>query len=361
MAQKEEVRTRLLHGDEMSDEDLLGAENVEMTVDIFDQDSDDEVEAAVTGEIPREEVSDDDWLDHILPGDDDEPAQENSTAQESQTAEYSPPPTGEIGDTGIPGPQGMPIEASRTLQSGPEPSDDPECLAASEEAVEPPQDTYGRCLEAFTGTHITEMCENVLEFEDVEYGNFSADVGVIMEIAARYDAGFDVNMGTAEDDLFRLAGMLVRISEPVGFWQGTADDWEQRRKSITAGIYTEFKQIKQRDNLPLTDRDAENAARTLSHQYTAPRGQAEIRSRMLTNLWFGVRAFLDVLQAAVIRKHGEMRAVEMSEGGCVPRNTDQIYPPSTAAPTPPPPSSTISRGPVQTTQTVPQSGGSFTL
>ena len=168
---------------------------------------------------------------------------------------------------------------------------------------------------------VEELCEFSRSYADMNYEDgFSYLVGRVHEIVKRYqEHGFGANLSTAGDDLIELSGLLVTLAEPLGFLEGAFEEAEEIRKLALSAFYLEAKKYRV-DGWKLTDRDAENIARRLSQPYIKQAGKTAIYARMLRNLWYGLRSFVDMLNASIMRAGSELKYIEQSEGAAFRRN-----------------------------------------
>lgn len=156
--------------------------------------------------------------------------------------------------------------------------------------------------------HITELDPSTIKFEDCNFGEFETEIHEAQDMVnGYYTRAFDINPVDAEYDLGRLSALMVRLSRAVGYFQGLAEMQEDTRKFSRAAIYTEMKTLKDKHSLKLSDKDADHASRTLTGKYITAKSKAVVLSKMVTNFWFAMRRFIDVLEGIIIRGRSEAR------------------------------------------------------
>jgi len=206
---------------------------------------------------------------------------------------------------------------------------DPESTTAV--ATKPDGDTIlDQLLDAANYKRVREACDFGRSYAEMNYSeDFAYLVGRVHEIVKKYkDRGFAANISSAADDLIELSGLLVTLSEPLGYLEGCFEEAEEIRKLAKSALYLEAKKLKV-EGWRVTDRDAEHIGRQLAHPYILQKGKADIHARMMRNLWYGTRHFIDMLNATIMRAGSEMKYVEMSEAAAhrAARKDPKDFPP----------------------------------
>ena len=154
--------------------------------------------------------------------------------------------------------------------------------------------------------HIKDLDPREVKFEDCDFGEFENEIKDAQQIVdGYYTRVFDVNPVDAEYDLGKLSALMVRVSRAVGYFQGLAEMNEDHRKFARAAIYTELKELKDEHSLRISDKDADHTARTMSGKYILDKAKAVVLAKMVTNFWFSMRRFIDILEGIIIRGRSE--------------------------------------------------------
>ncbi len=188
-------------------------------------------------------------------------------------------------------------------------------VPASPEPEKPDSDAIlNKLMKAANHKSVRELCEFSRSYADMNYQeDFAYLVGRIQEIVKKYrERGFVANISSAVDDLIELSGLMVSLSEPLGFLEGCFEEAEEIRKLAKSAFYLEAKKLKV-DGWKVTDKDAEHIGRTLARPYIESKGQADIQARMLRNLWYGTRHLIDMLNATIMRAGSEVKYIELAE------------------------------------------------
>ena len=192
------------------------------------------------------------------------------------------------------GTKGIPIEP--TLPSKPDPLPP---LKVSD---------LDRAINMMEFKHITDLDPSTVKFEDCSFEEFETEIHEAQDMVnGYYKRVFDINPVDAEYDLGRLSALMVRLSRAVGYFQGLAEMHEDTRKFARAAIYTEMKTLKDKHTLKISDKDADHASRTLTGKYIATKSKAVVLAKMVTNFWFAMRRFIDILEGIIIRGRSEAK------------------------------------------------------
>lgn len=154
---------------------------------------------------------------------------------------------------------------------------------------------------------------------------YQEEIADISEIMFRFkEHGIEANIATAEDDLMKASALLVRIGELVGFLDGRAEDYEERRKSSLFQWYLAAKKTKDIYGLRCSEEDAKAIARVKSADVIASKSRALARAKMMINYWFGLQTFIKVLDRQLIKRCTDNKYVPMSEPGPA-KSSDDTY------------------------------------
>ena len=114
----------------------------------------------------------------------------------------------------------------------------------------------------------------------------------------------------AEDALF-LAAIHTTLSEVVGYLQGTSSRGESTKQYIRSTHVMKIKSIRDDLNkdrvkpIKLTEQEIDHASRVLSREAEEAARDAEVISRMMTNLWYSIGDFVKILSSAIYRSSKE--------------------------------------------------------
>jgi hypothetical protein len=132
--------------------------------------------------------------------------------------------------------------------------------------------------------------------------NLSSVVDDILSIVNSYEEkGIKSRLGQIDDDLMRLSALLVTLSVHVGSNQGENFFVEENLKTMSASIYARADILSASENISLTANDHSTISRILTKDERQKKVSTEISSKVLTNLYFSVRQFIDTLQSVSMR------------------------------------------------------------
>jgi hypothetical protein len=118
---------------------------------------------------------------------------------------------------------------------------------------------------------------------------------------------------TMENDKIYLSSLHASMSQMVGYLQGESARAESARKIAKSRYILEIKKTKSHVTqnklgyCKLTETEIDNAARVLSINDNEAARSAETVSRILSNAWYAIAGFIEVLKSATYRSNKEER------------------------------------------------------
>jgi len=142
---------------------------------------------------------------------------------------------------------------------------------------------------------------------DQYFGQFTEALAIVKS----YESENDYNLSKMNSDLLKLSAIRVSTSQLVGFLQGYARRSEDERKIVKSHYAAAIKRA--RDNLSkqgvtikLNDTDAEDNSRILAKAQYQEAADAETISRMVSQSWYAIGDFCNILNASINREHQEL-------------------------------------------------------
>jgi len=111
-----------------------------------------------------------------------------------------------------------------------------------------------------------------------------------------------------DDEMF-LTASHANMSLLVGYLQGMSTKTDDIRKITKSQYAIKIKDKKAElltNNLKLTDFDVEQLSTSLAEDHTIAARDTEIVSRMITNAWYAIENFIDILKSSIYREHKEL-------------------------------------------------------
>jgi len=132
------------------------------------------------------------------------------------------------------------------------------------------------------------------------------EIGFIFQITNKYMNG-DIDQFSHEidHDLAKLAAGLVRLSTILGYAEGVAGQVEAARKFAIAKTFTQVKDIAEEEKLHVTDSSTNNLSREASKEIIKYKNETHTISRVLSNLYYSARVFIQILEGVSKRLHIE--------------------------------------------------------
>lgn len=274
-----------------------------------EEESEEEAELVQVGDI----VVDTDTGEVVAQGDDlipDELPTEPEPPDDLPTDEELDELFGTTGDETLveTGEEGHKFENPEEEHEEVSPAEEPEKI------VKPTGNAIEDAINLMTFKHINDLDPRTVKLEDCDFGQFETEMKEAQDIVDKYyERGFETNPHEAEVDLGKLSAIMVRISRAVGFYQGGSEQLEEVRKFAKSALYTEFKELRDKHSLRISDKDADHAARMMAGKYMVEKARANTLGKMVTNFWYATRKFIDVLEGIIIRNRSEHRLEQHAE------------------------------------------------
>jgi hypothetical protein len=146
----------------------------------------------------------------------------------------------------------------------------------------------------------------------VQYFEEMQQAMVIIQKYKQRDTVWDIE--NMEQDKIYLSALHTSMSEMVGYLQGESTRAESARKMAKSNYALDIKRAKDKvlaDKLgacKLTEAEIDHAARSMTGDETEAARSDETVSRIISNAWYAISNFVDVLKSATYRAYKEEKS-----------------------------------------------------
>lgn len=127
-----------------------------------------------------------------------------------------------------------------------------------------------------------------------------------LSIINKYLSGEDITLPDLNRDILKLSAMLINISAQIGWSQISTEHAESVKKMSRSKYFIKAKHFADELNMKLTDTEADSLSREFCEEEYLHLNKSASVSKILTNFFYSLKSFVEVLNSLANRMMREM-------------------------------------------------------